>query len=348
MSNATHPKIYQSGNFFQKKKYKYLSEYNFGRGINIFGKSKDQKGKQGEYYAHLLDIKDKAQNFLTPDILIEVEKRFQSKAGDLPRVLTNTAASQACCFNLFVPLKNNLELANKLFSSLMGKLISIDEIIIEFTPNKSESIGDQGKFQGTDADVGIFYKYDTNKKGVLLLEFKYIEAEFSYCSSYKSKSKRKHIKELCDSQEYYAKLITPNIKSNNKSPLCGYLKYDNWQLTESSTAFNPEAIKQNNCCPFRFSLQQLWRNMLLAENVCRARGLDEFNFWVISPYENEHLWNNANENVEDNFRSILSDIGNNSFKRIALENDIIRFIEKHELTKELLEWLNNFKKRYIE
>ena len=110
-------------------------------------------------------------NFLNePSILSEVEKRFEHhKAGDLNRVLTNTLSSQACCFNLFVPLKLDLLLASQLFSILLGKVINIEHIEIEFTPKQinslkdfelivDESIGDQSTLGGTDADVAVFYK----------------------------------------------------------------------------------------------------------------------------------------------------------------------------------------------
>lgn len=348
MADSKRPKMYSSGNSFQKEKYRKLSEYNYSRGIKEFGMSKGRNGFEGEYYAHMLTLNDKLKNFLSQEILDEVEERFQTKAGDKIRVCTNTVASQACCFNLFVPLKKNKSIASSVFSKFMGKTIEVTDIKIEFTPGEEESLGDQGVNQGTDADVAVFYRFDEVKEGVLLIEFKYIEGEFSYCGSYKSKSKRDQLHKLCNSPEYFTNLIKSHLEgqANLKNPLCGYLKYRNWSLTKLSNAFNFERILSSKNCPFRFSLQQLWRNMLLAERVCAIRGLHEFNFWVISPSKNIHLWENSNESVESNFRNILSNFGNDAFKTITLE-EIVESVEQLALPIDIKDIIIEFKLKYL-
>lgn len=348
MADSKNPKVYALGNPFQKEKYRKLSEFNFSRGIKEFGKSKGANGQEGEHYAHLLTLADKEKNFLSAEIFNDVQERFLTKAGDLNRVMTNTLASQTCCFNLFSPLKKNKVIASDLFSRFMGKTIGVEEIIIEFTPGKDESLGDQGANQGTDADVAIFYSYEKNKRGVLLIEFKYIEGEFSYCGSYKSKSKRAQLHRTCNSTTFYSELIKSNIEGHENliNPLCGYLKYQNWKLTALSKAFNFKKIVSGMYCPFRFSLQQLWRNMLLAERVCEVRGLHEFNFWVISPSENIYLWNNSNERVEENFRDILSEFGNETFRSITLE-EFVDALEQLASQEDVRVIIRKFRERYL-
>lgn len=348
MADSKNPKVYASGNPFQKEKYRKLSEYNFSRGIKEFGKSKGTDAHEGEYYAHLLKLDDKEKNFLSPEIFAEVEERFLTKAGDINRVMTNTVASQACCFNIFSPLKKHKSISSNLFSKLMGKAIEVTEIKIEFTPEEDESLGDQGANQGTDADVAIFYLYEGWKRGVLLIEFKYIEGEFSYCGSYKSKSKRAHLHKICNSPEFFNDLVKSNLEGHGNlvNPMCGYLKYRNWQLTALSKAFNFESIVNGKNCPFRFSLQQLWRNMLLAERVCEVRKFQEFNFWVISPSENIYLWENSNERVESSFRNILSDFGNKVFRSITLEQ-FVDSVEQQILPQDIEGIIRKFKQRYL-
>jgi hypothetical protein len=142
-----------------------------------------------------LHPEDSALNFLAPAIADAVAARFDShKAGDRARAETNTVASQPCCFNLFVPLAQDLLLASAVFSALVGAPVVLDHIEIEFTPNRlvellgyelgdrDESLGDQNGSGGTDADVAVFYRAGA-ERGVLLIEFKYIEAEFSTCGS---------------------------------------------------------------------------------------------------------------------------------------------------------------------
>ena len=160
----------------------------------------------------------------------------------------------------------------------------------EFTPKKcdsvvgferigDESIGDQSANHGTDSDIAVFYTYDGGKKGLLLTEFKFIKAEFSTCSSYRSKEK---IKQVCNSPSFYPDLIEQK-QNKNGHYLCGYNKYLNWDLTKKSKVLDIQKMKTSTACPFRFGLNQLWRNMLLAEKVSAARNCDEFSFWVFSP-----------------------------------------------------------------
>jgi hypothetical protein len=334
-----------------------MAEFNYAAGIRDFGLG----GKEKEPLGHVLKNGNHLHNFLNePSILSEVVRRFEDhKAGDLNRVLTNTLSSQACCFNLFSPLKQNLKLANNLFSLLLKKKVKVEHIEIEFTPNQvvnligfepngDESLGDQSTRGGTDADVAIFYKSEDDKKGIIIIEFKYIESEFSTCGSYNSSSEKKKIlKKLCNTQNYYQELIKPNLISNKKQFLCGYLKYDNWKLTKRSKIIDHEKVINANTCPFRFSGQQLWRNLLLLEQVMKAREIDEGQFWVLSPSENTYLWNDHGQNVEAEIRSVLSDNGNSLFSRKDIKTDFIENLEKIEANDWTKNWLKKFTDRYL-
>jgi hypothetical protein len=316
--NNKKPEVYKIGNPWQKKVYNSMA--NFLESIpevQSFGISINRNP-----YKHLLTENQSQLNFINEEIFTATKERFSKhKAGDLNRILTNTAASQPYCFNLIIYLQQHLYLADKLFSDLFGKQISVKHLEPEFTPNfcdnvegfernEDESIGDQNLKigSGTDADIAVFYTYEENKKGVLLIEFKFIEAEFSICSSYLNKD----IKETCNSGSFFKEFI------ETKNKLCGYNRYDNWELTEKSTVINGTKIITLSACPFRFGLNQLWRNMLLSERVAFARNCDEFGFWVFSPIQNdEFLWK-KNE-TETHFRDILTEQGNKHFKKVHLE-----------------------------
>ncbi len=343
-------KIYQTGNPWQRKVYLHMANYLKGK-VNSFGISKN-----GNCYKHLLKEEDAIHNFANEDILRLTNNRFANhKAGDLKRILTNTAASQPYCFNLFIHLNENKELANQLFTNLLGKEVSIHHIEPEFTPNKmgplsgfenngtDESIGDQTELWGTDADVAVFYTYEENKKGILLIEFKFIEAEFSVCSSYK----KKDIKGICNTAAYYQQMVIHKKTDDRNNPLCGYAKYENWQLTKQSEVVDNEKVKNATACPFRFGLNQLWRTMLLAEKTATARHCDEFGFWVLSPHENDaYLWKQGKDDVEDLFRNVLTPKGNASFKRIHLE-DIFKQLKNIIHEKADKTWLKAMEEKYL-
>jgi len=313
--------------------------------------------KNDNIYRHLLLEKDGEKNFITKQLYELTKDRFsQHKAGDLRRIMTNTASSQAYCFNLMLHLNENKELANALFTELFQKPVVIHHIEPEFTPNKmhplagfenedrDETIGDQTEIWGTDADVAVFYTYDGNKKGVLLIEFKFIEAEFSVCSSYKKKVEARSI---CGNEGYYERLITNKLTDKNLRTLCGYNKYENWQLTEVSSVLDNTKIKESNACPFRFGLNQLWRNLLLAEKVASARCCDEFGFWVFSPQPNDaYLWKEKNEDVEILFREILTEKGNTCFRKVHLE-EVFKILDSFVTEIEDKEWLQAMKEKYL-
>jgi hypothetical protein len=287
------------------------------------------------------------------EILQEVNKRFNTKAGDKQRVLKNTVASQPCCFNLIAPLKfdRNSDLADALFSNLLKKEVNVLDIEIEFTPTEEESIGDQSKIGGTDADLAVSYTDKSGKKGIILIEFKYIEQEFSRCTSYKDKNGREkdgktkiNIRPTCDSYSFYEKHV---LNANEKNPECGYVKYQNWPLTSKSELFDIGKIKNSNSCPFKFSLNQLWRNFLLCEKVSKVRELDEFQFWVLSPKRNTFLWTEHGSNVKTQFEDILTEFGKSKFKTFDIESDVVDFLEKNTDDSWNLGWIKKYREKYI-
>ena len=349
--------IYKEGkNKWRDNRYAFMAKFNLDNGITSFGKAK----QSGKTYYHIISENDNdpIYNLLGENLIHdEIEERFKTKAGDKQRVITNTVASQPCCFNLFTPLKIDKYrfLANTLFTDLLEKSVSVLDIQIEFTPSIEESIGDQSVTGGTDADVAIFYiENEKKREGVILIEFKYIEAEFSTCTSYKNKNgglsngiRKKNIRPKCDIEDFFNLLIKKDIEYKPTKPDCGYLKYDNWKLTLNSSVFDQGKIINQPSCPFRFSLNQLWRNMLLAEKVGNARSLDDFHFWVIYPKENTYLWHNYKQDVEGSFRNILTDKGNECFRKIELDKDVISVLEKVADGEWVINWLKKFRRKYL-
>ncbi|MBK9537485.1 MAG: hypothetical protein IPO12_01820 [Flavobacteriales bacterium] len=352
---ATEATVYRGGNAWQQARYAFMAAVTEQAGISRYGAS-----RQGTLYKHLLHPGDALHNFLgDADTLRAVHARFAGhKAGDLQRALTNTVASQPCCFNLFVPLQQDHALASRLFTHLLAVPVSVVHIEIEFTPNKwsgppgferhsDETIGDQSDIGGTDADVAVFYETAEGGRGVVLIEFKYIEAEFSICSSYKSRSKGPRIRAGCDAADWYEQRIASNLSGSVSTPDCGYLKYGNWRLLETSTALNAAAVKAQLGCPFKGSLNQLWRNMLLAERVAAARKLDDLHFWVLSPVQNTFLWRENGVDAYERMRGMLTLQGKAAFRRLELDKDVVLLLEGLASTAEQHTWLERFRGRYL-
>lgn len=343
--------VYRKGNAWQRDRYAFMAAYLDRRGIRRFGVSRG-----GNAYRHLLTEDDAIHNFLGDEsVLAAVRSRFAShKAGDLHRALTNTTASTPFCFNMFVPLQRDVALASWLVSTWLGKTVEVVHIEIEFTPNHcdavlgferqlDESLGDQSGSVGTDADVAIFYRYDAGKRGVVLVETKYIEDGFSICMSYADKPQ---IRSVCDGREFYDRLVAPHLLSQGLRPDCGYARYANWSLTAASNAIDGHAVATGPACPFSGSAQQLWRNVLLAERVAVARALDEFHFWVLSPHENTFLWEEAGHDVESRFRAVLTQLGDRAFRRLDLRRDFVEPISER-VRGDQAAWILGLRDRYV-
>lgn len=81
--SLTEPKIYATGNAWQKKVYKKMSNY-LGNNPEIidFGQSRN-----GQKYKHLLTKEQSKFNFINEELFKATKERFQKhKAGDLNRI----------------------------------------------------------------------------------------------------------------------------------------------------------------------------------------------------------------------------------------------------------------------
>jgi hypothetical protein len=343
--------IYRGGNGWQRDRYAFMAEYLARRGVQRFGRSAG-----GNSYRHLLVEDDAVHNFLGDDsILAAVRRRFGShKAGDLARALTNTTASTPFCFNLFVPLQADRALASALVSAWLGRRVEVAHVEIEFTPNRcdvpgfacseDESLGDQSGPAGTDADVAVFYAGAEGARGVILIETKYIEAGFSSCTSYRDK---KAIRAACDAPDFYERLVRPHLERPALKPDCGYLRYRNWSDTRASRLLDSAAIAGAGRCPFRGSMQQIWRNLLLAERVGAARRLNDVHFWVLAPGENSFLWKEDGVDLEPAVRALLTPSGNAAFRRLELRRDFVDVLGGLVARGAHSAWLARLAERYV-
>jgi hypothetical protein len=109
-----------------------------------------------------------------------------------------------------------------------------------------------------------------------------------------------------------------------------------------------EKIAQLPACPFAGSGQQLWRNLLLAENVARARKLQHFGFWVISPQDNDTLWAENGGDVFENFARLLTPGAGGRFRRVETEA-VLAAIESRLESSDNRKcwWIEGFRERYL-
>lgn len=141
----------------------------------------------GNYFCNSVP---KSSNFLTYGIYKVVQDTLKNKESgaviDKSRLFYNLLSSQPLAFNLFGELKNNLDLATKVFYELglLQKNNKVDDIIFEHSPgrNNKDFIEDKTAF-----DVFIKYSDLDDHNGFIGIEVKYAEDMKDKPSSHKDK-----------------------------------------------------------------------------------------------------------------------------------------------------------------
>lgn len=115
------------------------------------------------YFGSMLTEEDgnRGQNFLSSEIFLLAKKRAEEGTGtvDVFRLFCNLLSSMPMCFNLFGPLKNDLQLASKLLKTLLpGQIGEVTEIVFEYSPSpRKDYLNDRTAFD-------IFVEFETPER----------------------------------------------------------------------------------------------------------------------------------------------------------------------------------------
>jgi len=274
---------------------------------------------------------DSGWNFLPSlkdDILREVKKRADKGKGvDFDRTSRNMLSSQAMCFNLFAPLNRDRRLAAELLGSFIDGIGSVDDMEYEHTPHNS-IFGDQSGTAGVDCDALFDYTDSHGRKGLAIIETKYVEPEFSLCGFRRSDQKDPCPTSTIINQDY------SNCRYHYKK------NYNYWRIAEESGVYRMEEIRSRPC-PFGGPLWQLWTNLSMAYALARDKGYSAFTYAVICPEGNTEL--TQGNRVFSDFASLLRmpDV----FKVIHLE-DIGRILMNESSLQKPELWVSEFVDRY--
>ena len=323
-------KLPDVNNFFQVVMYNTLAHYK-----EEFLQIETPK----DNYAIFLP-KDEWEKNILIDYRNDVKEYFDNHPITRHRFFNHLASSQAACFNLFMPFRKDNLLADHVFREIIPDYYSLDSIEFEYY-HKDDLLGEgrnknKGANVGTDVDAAIFY-YDTHgNKNVCFVEHKLTEHKFSYCNTIKNKAQNK---EFCESFEYIG------MGKN-----CYYQfgkEYKYWELTqESNSFFDIEALKNiSETCPFKYSLQQLWRNMLLAQAMENNKIVNKAYFAVVYHEHNKQLWRMDSKegflDIYEMFRSLLC--RKDRFFRFTIQ-DVINRVKIHSTSNK---WINEYEKKYL-
>jgi hypothetical protein len=193
------------------------------------------------------------------NIFAEVKKRYPRYSKPL---YSNMLRSEHIGFNLFVPLKNDLVFANRVFNEILsGQVKSIDRINIEYAPAPAADYLDDK----TSFDTYVEYTHIDNTRGIIGIEVKYTERD------YKIKKDSKQYRDINNLQSRY------------------------YQISAKSGLYKPDSLELLKSDRFR----QVWRNQLLGESIL-IKDKDQFNHFtsvVIFPEGNTHFVETSQEYI---------------------------------------------------
>lgn len=208
------------------------------------------------------------------------------------------ASSQTACVNLFIPILTNANadeilrksgIAPKDFDRIARRNSRYEGFHFEF------GVGDLLEDNSgviTDADVSIAYLNKNGEKCLWLIEHKLTEKDFTHCGGYKSNSTV-----MKDNLEYKENCTQCSMAEILANPdLCYYhavSKYKYWEIMNEYGGKEFFSGKyDDDGCPFRLGMNQLWRNQLLAlalENKPNPYGYKHVCFSVVKHPDNPSL-----------------------------------------------------------
>ena len=233
----------------------------------------------------------KGLNFYSDfEILNAVYERYGEKYNK--QLYSNLLRSEHIPFNLFIPLKFDLNYAKQVFNKLLNNIITeIIDIKVEYAPEPAERyLNDRTSF-----DTYISYKHTDNQIRVLGIEVKYTEQAYPL---------KKNSKEEKD-------VNNPNSKY--------------WEITKNARIFKSGVEKKLIQNDFR----QIWRNQLLGESIKQIDEISHFTSLILYPSDNTHFTKTLPKYLDflndstvlkgftfENYISALSEFsGNSRFKK---------------------------------
>lgn len=270
-------------------------------------------------YPNVLKLNDAKKGLIffegfRKEILDELKKPV-APTSTVPsgQMLTNLLRSEHIPYNIFFPMRNDLEGCKRLLNKILGReeIASITDIIIEYHPEPPEEYLDDR----TAFDVYIPYLNRMQQPCGIGIEVKYTEKEYPL--------KRDSKEYRCVNDDDGHTRLSGAYLSVTRN--CGYYKDD---VTDDVLVSN--------------KFRQIWRNHILGASMVLRGVIANFISITLYPQENIHFSLDA----MPKYKALLRPEHYNSFVPISYEN---LFAEMETfLNLELKEeWMAYLRRRYL-
>lgn len=271
-------------------------------------------------FAYREEVLHDYNEYRAPQVLLNVENAKRglifydgyrdlilSKVGSIATQLTaNMLRSEHIPYNLFTPLETMPEISAEIFGEMIG--IPINKIL----EIKIEYAGNGDKLlylnDRTSFDAFVRYEALDGRIGGIGIEVKYTENEYPLGD--------KGGKDIAGDNERY-RIMT--VES-------GYYHPD-LNIRMFLTAHH---------------LRQIWRNHILGYSMKHKGDVEIIHHVHLYPQQNEHFHLYA---LPD-YRKLLTEEGNESFKTITYEN-YFALLDKYRENEKVSAWVNYLRRRYL-
>lgn len=271
-------------------------------------------------FAYRKDVMKDFNEYRTPQVLLS-EKNAKygliffdgsrdlilSKVGNVATQLTaNMLRSEHIPYNLITLLETMPEIAADIFSKMIGSPIK------QITSIKIEYAGKGDKSlylnDRTSFDTFVEYLTQNDKRGGIGIEVKYTENEYPLGE--------KEGKDIDGENLLYRDMT---VESGYYTP-----------------GLNIKMFKTVH------HLRQIWRNHILGYSMLHKEDVDIIHHVHLYPEGNEHFHNHA----LPEYRKLLTDKGNESFKTITYEN-YFDILDGYSNNEKVSDWVKYLRKRYL-
>lgn len=248
------------------------------------------------------------------EILEELTKPLD-KTSSAPsgQMLTNLLRSEHIPYNIFFPMRKDLEGCKGLFNMILGKdeIESVQDILIEYHPEPIEEY----LYDHTAFDVYIPYLNKKNQPCGIGIEVKYTEKEYplKYGSreytNVRDESGTARLSEAysraTELSGYYISEVTAEILTSNK-------------------------------------FRQIWRNHILGASMILHGDIADFTSITLYPQENIHFSMDA----MPKYKELLKDEQSHTCIPLSYEN-LFEWMKRYLRLTQKDEWIDYLKRRYL-
>lgn len=208
---------------------------------------------------------------------------YLTERGLVHRYALHHRSSQAFALNLFAPL--DAEGVVELFHAVGFDAMPTESVEFEYSdPSDRLAEARPQSAHRTQVDVVLRGTSPSGNRVVLLVEIKFTEVDFGWCSAYENSANP--FRDVCRSAGLFGRQPDRCFQLSNHG--AGRRRYD--QLLRDVAVAEPSGCREDGGCIVRKSLNQPMRNLALAHLLLEDGDADRVAYALCAPAAHPTIW----------------------------------------------------------